>query len=127
MAKASKWIRFLDTITRGDKALQQRLQQMARAIYENPAAARQFSLYGPGANGKTTFLKALGLVLPTRALSEVNVTNVPQPKRPTLLALQHTIPESQRQPMDQVLRELRGESANILAWVQAGAAQAPHN
>lgn len=121
--KKSKWGQFLETVTQGDQGLQRQLQQLAGAIYSQPESARHLVLYGPGANGKTAFLKALGLVLPRRALAAVRVTNVPPKGKTTVVRMLKQIPPAKRRPVAVILRELRGESAGILAWAQAGSNQ----
>jgi hypothetical protein len=122
------WWRFLDTITQRNRELERQLQSMAGRILAQPESAGRFEIYGPGANGKSAFIKALGLALSPEALAKVHVTNVPQPRvqvfdgagMPAVIEFSASIPEAQRRPMAQVLNELRGASAEILAWAQAG-------
>ena len=64
-----RWLRFLDTVTRGDRELIRFLQRMAG--YALTGVIRDhalFFVYGPGGNGKGTFLDALRGVLGSYAV-----------------------------------------------------------
>ena len=58
------WIKFLDEVTGGDKALQDYLQRMAGyALTGSTREHALFFLYGTGANGKSVFLNTLASIL----------------------------------------------------------------
>lgn len=63
------WLKFLDQVTKGDKELQRFLQRMAG--YALTGLVTQHALwfvYGPGGNGKGTFLNAIRAVMGTYAV-----------------------------------------------------------
>ncbi|WP_295473429.1 phage/plasmid primase, P4 family [uncultured Subdoligranulum sp.] len=69
-AQAPTWLRFLDDVTGGDKALQTYLQCMVG--YMLTGSTREqciFFLYGDGSNGKSTFLEILAELLGTYAMN----------------------------------------------------------
>ncbi len=58
------WLKFLDEVTGGDKALQAYLQRMAGyALTGSTREHALFFLYGTGANGKSVFLNTLASIL----------------------------------------------------------------
>ena len=58
------WLKFLDEVTGGDKALQDYLQRMAGyALTGSTREHALFFLYGTGANGKSVFLNTLASIL----------------------------------------------------------------
>ncbi len=63
-AKCPNWLRFLDDITAGNKALQAYLQRcVGYSLTGETGEHALFMLWGKGANGKSTFLEVIRFVL----------------------------------------------------------------
>ena len=74
-ATAPTWLRFLDDVTGGDKALQTYLQCMVG--YMLTGSTREqciFFLYGDGSNGKSTFLEVLAELMGSYAMNAQSET-----------------------------------------------------
>lgn len=74
-AQAPTWLRFLDDVTGGDKALQTYLQCMVG--YMMTGSTREqciFFLYGDGSNGKSTFLEVLAELMGSYAMNAQSET-----------------------------------------------------
>lgn len=74
-AKAPVWAAFLDSVTGGDKSLQNYLQCMVG--YMLTGSTREqciFFLYGEGSNGKSTFLEVLAELLGSYAMNAQSET-----------------------------------------------------
>ncbi len=72
-AQCPQWLRFIETVTCGDKELQILLQQWAGYLLRNDLREQKFLLcYGSGANGKGVFTNIL-----ERMLGKDNCSHVP--------------------------------------------------